>query len=349
MKKRTLIDGLKRKTCLALSIACMLSLAGCGNASDNETKKSDNTKKATESVTEKATDAETESETENTSNKEVKSEVGVNLRNMIDSLMATDEELGLKGTYNTLDDIKDGRIDESIVGTWYTSDGKTSYKFKEDGTQTAETEYGNNSLKYTCVDINDLKVLCYETTMKSTDADGNTTESQVMGYNTYFIDNDALYMVSVEDTTRDDMNSSFVAVTPLYKADDSGNFDSAVKKNPIDLATFEGKWDGDSGNIEIKDGVLTTAGENYNLSMDNSNNLVVEKDGDTTTYDVAVYIKKDYTMQDLDAADYYSIGIYYEGKDEKDVPNLIGTLEDWHAEYGTDSFYYSGSFNMVKE
>ncbi|MBR0412757.1 MAG: hypothetical protein IJI47_04240 [Eubacterium sp.] len=274
----------------------------------------------------------------------------INLRDKLASLSATDEALGLKGKYEKFADIKDGSVDSDLVGTWVTLDGDMTYVYSEDGTSKVESKlYGNSESKFVCLNINEYKVVCEEVQMQSEDADGKSTESTVISYLTYNVDNDALYITPVEDTTDENINSSNNTLVVLYRADESGNADKSIAKNKIALDSYAGTWTSDKGKITIADGKLTVGKDEYSISIDDKNRLVVEKDGKSTAYTTAVGVMKEYESDDRSkVTETNALSISYTGADKDDKPNLISVLEDWKTEYQWDSYYYSGSFNLEK-
>ncbi|MBQ9517780.1 MAG: hypothetical protein IJR60_06850 [Eubacterium sp.] len=272
----------------------------------------------------------------------------VNLRDKISSLMASDNSLALKGKYNALGEIKDGSVDKDIVGTWKTADGETTYTYNEDGTSKAETkDYGSTEAKFTCIAVNEYKVLCEEVPMESTDENGKTVTTTVVSYSTYSAENDALYIVPVEDTTDENMDSSQYAVISLYRTDDSGSIDAALAKNKVSLETYNGTWKSEKGEFTIADGTLTVGKDSYDISIDDKNQLVVEKDDASTAYSASISVRKQYDSEDkTKATETTSMSIYYTGEDGKDVPNLASVIDDWHADYGWETYYYSGTFDL---
>ena len=316
-------DLLKKSISGLVLAVCVFSLTACGN-------KSSDTKKSEDKKTEESSGGE-----------------AVNLKDKLDELFTSDEALGLKGKYNTFDEIKDGSLDENLYGTWYRNDGSVSYEFKEDGSQITKSEYGDNDLKYTCIDIDGYKVICTETTLTSYDADGNVTETPAIAYTTYSVDGNVLYIVNVEDNTEELINSSQNAIYAFYKADDNGDYSASISNSEISMDSFEGQWESDEGNIEIKDGTLIAGSDTYELSFDDNKDFVVTKDGESTTYSVVVSISQNYDTEDRSkVTKKYALDLFYEGSDEKDKPNLIDYMQDWNADFGSDYFYYSGNYTL---
>ena len=226
-------------------------------------------------------------------------------------------------------------------------DGLASYEFLEDGSQNIETAYGDNSTIFTCLTIDDYNVLCTKTTLTKEDENGESTEVETVAYTTYKVIGDTVYMTSVEDTTEEYINSSQVVLQILYKGDENGNFEEALKESGVAVESFAGSWEAEEGNIEIKDNTLIAGSDTFDLSFDDKQQLVATKDGESTTYSINLSIKREYDTDDRTKyTDNYSLGIYYEGKDENDVPNLVDVMQDWHKEFDSEQFYYSGNYTM---
>jgi len=268
----------------------------------------------------------------------------VNLRDKLESLMTSDDALGIKGKYSALSDITDGSVDKDLIGTWKTADGETTYVINEDGSAKASSEYGDSEVKFTCLTLGEYKVMCDESEMESTDVDGNTTTSTVISYSTYDVDGDALYFTNVEDTTDEFMDSSQYALVIMYRADENGSIDAAVAKNKIALDSFTGTWASDNGEIIIADGTLKLGEDVYDISMSDNGKLVVDKDGASSEYSVNVSIRKQYEGEDkTQFTQTTALGIYFTGADENDKPNLEAVLEDWS---GFMPNYFSGTFDL---
>ncbi len=279
---------------------------------------------------------------------------GVNIREQLSSMIASDKELNIAGKYETVADITDGRIDEELIGKWVTLDGDTSYTFSDEGIMTAESKKYNSvtEVKYTCLDIEGRNVLCEDLIMNSYPEDGGEPEKTVViSYDVYSVQNDALYMVAVE-TTDDDIYGSYSAtLVNLYKADDKGSIDESYKKNAISLSSFYGKWDCEGTEVTIDNKGLTANGITYALSLSDSGNLVVEKDDNSTEYDYAMVHNKIYGMEDRTAPETQEIilSFVYTGKDENDVPNLVDIMEDWKKSYDWSEWYYTARLTTPAE
>ncbi len=267
----------------------------------------------------------------------------VDLREKLSALAVTDEDLGIAGAYSALSDIEDGKADPDLVGRWVTADGRTAYTYDADGTAKVESEdFGTFDTKYTCASRGGSKLLFEEATMTSTDTEGNTEESAALSCTAYRVENDALYMVTVEE--RDEMFTSHqAALVMMFRADKSGSAAAAIAKNPIDLACLNGTWSGEKGDLTIENGTLRTGNESYPLSLDGQNRLVVGKEGAATAYNMNLSVYKTYG----DWPDKTTrLGLYYTGADENDKPNLLPLLDDWKTDYQWEDWYYSGSFEQ---
>ncbi len=267
----------------------------------------------------------------------------VNLREKLAALAVTDEALGIKGAYGALSDIPDGRPDPDLVGKWITADGSTAYTYAADGTEKIESEdFGTFDARYTCITRGDYRLLCEEATVTGTDADGNTGESAVLSYTAYRVENDALYMVTVEE--RDERYTSHqAALIMMLRADASGSTEQAMARNPISMDTLNGSWSGDKGDFTVENGTLTFNGAAYALSFNEKNRLVVTRDGQATDYAMNVSVFKTYGDWEDETV---RLGLYYTGADGNDKPNLLPLLDDWRTDYQWEDWYYSGSFEL---
>lgn len=267
----------------------------------------------------------------------------VNLLEKLSALTVSDEALGIADAYAALSDIPDGKPDPDLVGRWVTADGRTSYTYAADGTQQIESEdYGGFEARYACISRGDYKVLCEEAPMTSTDADGNTEESVALIFTSYRVENDALYMVTVEEANSE-YSSSQNALVMMFRADKSGSAAAAIEKNPIAISSLNGTWSGEKGGFTIENGVLTLEGDSFALSFDGQNQLVAEKDGQATAYAMNVSVYKTYGDWPDETT---RLGLYYTGADEADKPNLLPVLDDWKNDYQWTDWYYTGSFEL---
>ncbi len=266
----------------------------------------------------------------------------VNLIDKLSTLTVSDEELGIKDKYAALSDVTGGSVDPALVGRWVSADGRTSYTYAADGTQKIESEdFGNFDVTFTCITCGDYKILCEQVPMTSTDVDGNTTESTALSYTAYDIENDVLYMATVEE--HDPMyTTNQTALVSMFRADSSGSAAKAVSKNPIALSCLNGTWETEKGSLTVKDGAVTCNGESGKLSFDDKNQLVVDLDGKTTAYGMSVTILKNYDENTETSV----LALSYTGADENDRPNLLPVLDDWKTDYSWDTWYYTGSFRL---
>ena len=269
----------------------------------------------------------------------------VNLPEKLSALTVSDRTLGIEGAFDALSDIADGKADPALVGRWVSADGRTAYTYAADGTERVESEdYGSFDTKFTCITREGYRVLCEETQMTSADADGGTAESTVLAYTAYRVENDVLYMMTVEKAADSELYNSFqAALVMMFRTDKSGSPAAAIAKNPIALDSLNGTWSGDKGDFTVENGTLKTGSDSYALSFNEKNQLVAEKDGRATAYSMNVSVYKTYGDQPNQTV---RMGLYYTGADENDKPNLLPLLDDWKTEYGWKDWYYTGSFEL---
>ena len=305
------MDRMKKLSCALLCALFVLSFAGCGA---------------------KKTEAD-----------------GVDLREKLASLVVTDEALGLAGKYSALSDIRDGSVDPALVGTWVTADGEYAYTYEESGTASvASPSYGDTQIQFTCLTVNGYSLICEEMIVSPEMNDGVTEETTQLAYTAYSVEEDVLYEVNVEEVSPD-FTSSQSALITLYRADENGSTAKSMANNPIALRTLDGTWTTEKGEITIENGTLTTGSESYSISFNETNRLVVERDGQSTAYSMAITHMKDYDYEDrTQFTEKTVLGLYFTGADENDKPNLLSLLDDWKTEYDWDSWYYSGSFELQK-
>ena len=268
---------------------------------------------------------------------------GINLREKLDKLTVTDEELGIKGKYTAFEDI-DGSVDSAIVGTWKTADGSITYIYNEDGTGKAVTDsMGDSEFRFTCVTAQGYNILCEEVTMISQSDDGEEEKSLVLSFVAYEAQGDTLCIVPVEERN-EDYSSHQAAVVLTYRADANGSIDAAIAKYPLSQETINGTWSGDEGSFTIENGVLKTADGEYTVSIDKQNQLEVEKDGASTVYKMNVTYYKEYDYDNrTDYTEKTMLGLYYTGKNADDKPNLLSVMQDW-SDFQEN--YYVGSFTL---
>ena len=265
----------------------------------------------------------------------------------LNALTVSDQTLGIAGKYTKLTDVKGGSIDADLIGTWVTASGDMTYTYGEDGVlKVASETFGGSELAFTCVTIGDYKILCEESELSPELYEGAEAGDTALSYTAYSVENDALYQVVVEQASAD-VTSTASALVTLYRADDSGSAAAAIAKNPIDPQALNGTWMSEKGSFTILDGVLTFGEDSFNISFDEKNDLVVEKDGASTVYSMAVSSIKEYDYENNTQRDpSTAMGIYFTGADAGDKPNLLPLLYDYKTEYGYDSWYYSGSFKL---
>ena len=269
----------------------------------------------------------------------------VNLMEKLSALTVSDRTLGIEGAFTALSDITDGKADPALVGRWVSADGRTAYTYAADGTERVESEdYGSFDTKFTCITREGYRVLCEEAQMTDPDAEGGTAESTVLAYTAYRVENDVLYLTTVERAADSDVYGSFqAALVMMFRTDASGSPAAAIAKNPIALDSLNGTWSGDTGDFTIENGTLKTGSDSFALSFDERNRLVAEKDGQTTAYGMNIIACRTYG----DWADKtVRMGLYYTGADESDKPNLLPLLDDWKTEYGWEDWYYTGGFEL---
>ncbi len=311
---------LKNIICAALCILVVMSFAGCGAG-----KPGTETEPA-ETVSQPAEEAKTG---------------GINLFEKLSALATSDVDLGIDGKYNVFEDITDGKIDPALTGKWISADGKTVYTYGEDGICNAEFEGSENSgLRYTCISAGGKNIIVDEAEMMGDVEEGTL----VLSYYAYSVENGVLFMVPVEEYNPD-YSSSQNALLIMFRADENGGIEAAVSENPIDLNAFSGTWSSDTGSISIENGTLKADDDIYNISFDDQNRLVAEKDGQSTAYGFSITAMKDYDIEDRSQfTEKTCFNIYYEGADENDKPNLLSVMTDWKAEYEYDRNYFSANF-----
>ncbi|MCR5794509.1 MAG: hypothetical protein K6G61_04085 [Solobacterium sp.] len=274
---------------------------------------------------------------------------GTDLKEKLKALTATEKELGLEDRYASAADIQDGSLDPELIGTWKTAKGDLTYYFLEDGTAYAESaDYGSSEpLPYTCITLDDRKIICEEMSGISYGEDGSEEEFFQMSYFAYQIENDALYLVAV-DSPQEYTNSSANTVIALYK-------DGSETKPAVSVKSLYGKWTGDYGTIVIDENGLTVkdgpddVNGTYAVSVNEQGDLVVEKDGRSTVYPFALAYCRDYSDTLEVTGTEYALALYYIGTDENDRPNLAGVMSDWHAEYDYDEFRFDFSARSPAE
>ncbi len=277
---------------------------------------------------------------------------------MIKSLFALTTDLGLDNTLTDISGIEGGTVDEDLVGTWISADGEYSYIYNEDGTSKfSYPAYGmDQDSTFTCVTADDKKVLCENTTMSNYDSDGNVVEEPVVSYTSYKVENDALYMVSI-DTLDDITTSTYSSLIMLYKADENGDISAALAKNPVSPEAFYGEWTDnsevnltiDENGMTVKDAPESIGSDPMTISSNDKGNIVIECNGVSTEYDYAYSLNREYSQEEPKEveSEIFGLNLFYVGADENDRPNLADIMTDWHKEMDTDDFRFSMNLETV--
>lgn len=270
----------------------------------------------------------------------------VNLREKVDALYTTEEDLGLSGKYTSSAEIAEAAVDPELVGTWKTADGSVSYTYREDGTATASTEgYGGSDYTFTCLTSGNYKLIAEDLEMTEI-TDGVETTVPSVNYVSYQIADGALYFTIV-DALDPNMNQSISQVIAAYKADEKGDISASIAKNPISPASYYGEWtygDMEDRKLTIDEKGFTAEGmETLPVSVSESGKLVVGSGDGATEYSAGIAYEKlyDNTNGLQITGENYALALSYTGKDENDRPNLADAMNDWHADYGYEEFYFT--------
>ena len=270
----------------------------------------------------------------------------VNLREKVDALYTTEEDLGLSGKYTSSAEIAEAAIDPELVGTWKTADGSVSYTYREDGTATASTEgYGGSDYTFTCLTSGNYKLIAEDLEMTEI-TDGVETTVPSVNYVSYQIADGALYFTIV-DALDPNMNQSISQVIAAYKADEKGDISASIAKNPISPASYYGEWtygDMEDRKLTIDEKGFTAEGmETLPVSVSESGKLVVGSGDGATEYSAGIAYEKlyDNTNGLQITGENYALALSYTGKDENDRPNLADAMDDWHADYDYEEFYFT--------
>lgn len=270
----------------------------------------------------------------------------VNLREKVDALYTTEEDLGLSGKYTSSAEIAEAAIDPELVGTWKTADGSVSYTYREDGTATASTEgYGGSDYTFTCLTSGNYKLIAEDLEMTEI-TDGVETTVPSVNYVSYQIADGALYFTIV-DALDPNMNQSISQVIAAYKADEKGDISASIAKNPISPASYYGEWtygDMEDRKLTIDEKGFTAEGmETLPVSVSESGKLVVGSGDGATEYSAGIAYEKlyDNTNGLQITGENYALALSYTGKDENDRPNLADAMNDWHADYDYEEFYFT--------
>ena len=270
----------------------------------------------------------------------------VNLREKVDALYTTEEDLGLSGKYTSSAEIAEAAIDPELVGTWKTADGSVSYTYREDGTATASTEgYGGSDYTFTCLTSGNYKLIAEDLEMTEI-TDGVETTVPSVNYVSYQIADGALYFTIV-DALDPNMNQSISQVIAAYKADEKGDISASIAKNPISPASYYGEWtygDMEDRKLTIDEKGFTAEGmETLPVSVSESGKLVVGSGDGATEYSAGIAYEKlyDNTNGLQITGENYALALSYTGKDENDRPNRADAMNDWHADYDYEEFYFT--------
>lgn len=278
------------------------------------------------------------------------SEAPQDKKELLMSMMTSEEELGITGKYNKVADITDGTVDPELVGVWKTADQSFTYHYNEDGTAYFEsTDYGNSDpAPFTCITVGNHNLICQETTMTDFSDDAQE-ESTVMSYDTYKVADDVLYEVVV-DSVQEGITYVSTSLVTLYKADDSGDISKALSNNPETTEYLYGEWNYEDGTITIDDKGMTVTGGPDELCLaplpiriTEDGCLEVEAKETTTKYRFNLTLNtefKDDSKKEIEKQE-YGFNLFYTGADEDDRPNLDEIMEDWNKDYGYEEYLYN--------
>ena len=278
------------------------------------------------------------------------SEAPQDKKELLKSMMTSEEELGIASKYNKVADITDGTVDPELVGVWKTADQSFTYHYNEDGTAYFEsTDFGNSDpAPYTCLTVGDHQIVCQETTMVDYSDDAEK-ETAVMSYNTYKVDGDVMYQVVVDDVYPG-VTYVTTALLTYYRADESGDIAKALSDNPEDPEYIYGEWNYEGGTITIDDKGMTVTGGPDELglaplpiSITEDGGLEVEANETTTKYRFNLTLNtefKDDTKKEIEKQE-YGLNLFYTGADKDDRPNLADIMEDWNKDYGYEEYLYN--------
>ena len=221
-----------------------------------------------------------------------------------------------------------------------------SYTYREDGTATASTEgYGGSDYTFTCLTSGNYKLIAEDLEMTEI-TDGVETTVPSVNYVSYQIADGALYFTIV-DALDPNMNQSISQVIAAYKADEKGDISASIAKNPISPASYYGEWtygDMEDRKLTIDEKGFTAEGmETLPVSVSESGKLVVGSGDGATEYSAGIAYEKlyDNTNGLQITGENYALALSYTGKDENDRPNLADAMNDWHADYDYEEFYFT--------
>lgn len=277
----------------------------------------------------------------------------VNLREKLDALYTTEESLGLAGKYTSTADIPDTSVDPELVGTWKKADGSVTYTYGEDGSAKASMElYGDTDYTFTCLTSGNYRLIAEDLELVQI-TDGVETTVPTVSYTSYQIENDVLYF-TVIDSPLEDVSQSICQILAFYKADEKGDISASVAKNPVDPASFYGEWtfgDMEDKKLTIDEKGFTVEGrETLPVACDESGNLVVGSGDSATGYSAGIAHQTEYDTFDgmKVSGESYVLSLSYTGADENDRPNLADDMDDWHADYDYDEFYFTLNARIPK-
>ena len=267
-----------------------------------------------------------------------------NLKNIVLDLKSSEKDLGLENRYSSINEILDGYYDDAIIGTWSTSDGLEVLSYSDKGDLKTKTLFnGNeteNDIRYICIELNNHRVIC-----EGADSHNNY-------YYTYKISGDVLYQMKVETSVNNvEKHGSNSVVKIFYRADETGSIKSSIKSNPINPESFYGNWTNEKTTLIINESGLCIGDKTYDFSVNDQNQLVIKKDGISTSYSFNYYYSKEYTddNQEQPEKEGVVIQISYLGSDESDKPNLADVMLDWHTEFAANNYadwYYTAEFEL---
>ena len=267
----------------------------------------------------------------------------IDLKAKLASLLVNDKDTDLSKATDL--------ADLNIVGTWKTADESVTYtfeEFNETGKATATVSGQTTTVTYKCLDIDGKFILQEEVPMMSyTDDSEEPVETTAIVNTAYEIENDVLYMVSVEEMG-DETTSFQAALQIMYRADENGSIEDAVSRNPISIESLYGSWEEDGKAFTLDADGLKVGDDVYAVSVE-GDKFVAEKDGEKTEYSFRLTYSKVYTDNSKTEIEKegYVFFLSFTGKDENDKPNLASVLSDWKTEYDYDEWLYSGNFAEV--
>ena len=261
----------------------------------------------------------------------------INLRERLDSLIATDKALGLSDKFSSFDDINDGFVDTVLVGTWESA-FEGAWTFSEDGT-CVRYNADADAERFICITVGAYKVICVEEKETNGNTAGNAAEPMKLSYWTYEIDNDVLFKVKIP-VSKGYSDSSYTGnLDRMYRRDENGSADAAMAENIVSPDTFTGTWASETGEFTVADGKLTLGEDVFDISVNEWGHLVVTSGGSASEYFVNFSVSVQYDDENLtDVMTGLSMYLSYYGEDENDKPNLLPVLKEQDGDYSAD-FY----------